>query len=474
MKRPKRWLAMLMLTAFVCASVGFAVSNFRIARDPQRRLNVLVVSLCSFRLANLTHYGHRGASVAPNIDKFIANSTYVFDKMFNGVGWTSLFGYTANVMWQDVPLLNGYTLFGTNADWGHFFRIPVRRSDWSEDLAVNDSDFEKDHQKMTDYLKAQILAARSPFYVNAHYKYMHYPLIDRFNEDAGWDRYLDANDRALMDEYLAHPEKHYSKLPLLLLLTNDSKYAFAHPKVSKRYPKPSVQDGREVTGLLTNPEFLAEWKASPGYERDLQLLEKVYQGNVSYIDSVVGPLLDLYGDKELQDNTVVVFSPDHGEEHMERGYLTHGDSLYDEALRVPMAIRFPGKSGNEVIHDQFEFSAIAKLLREVVEGKADAANFRQRLFALKDDVVVTRDCMDTQRGLRYKNEYKYFVRVTDGERFLYDLKSDPGETRNIASERPQVVAELEDLYWRRYPEFTSTNVYRCAPWMLVGESAVSF
>lgn len=436
------------------------------------RMNVLVVSLCSFRLNSLRHYGHEGESLAPALDKFISESTYVFDNMFNGVSWTSLFGFTGAVLPQEALLQNGYTnLIGFNPDWRAFLRIPFRKTEMLNDNSiVNDNDFEKNHQELTDYMRAQILAKQGPFYLNVHYKYLHYPFIDRYNKDSGWDRYLEPKDRALLDEYLAHPEKYYNKLPLLLLLTDDPKYAFAHPEIHKRFPKATAEARIAVTGLLTNSKFIQEWKASPGYAQDLELLEKVYRGNVSYIDSVVAPLLDLYGDKELQDNTIVVFSPDHGELHMERDHLTHGELLYDEALRVPMAIRYPGRSGEpEVIQEQFEFSAISKLLREVVDGKATKANFRERMMALRDDVVVTRDCLDTQRGLRFDNRYKYFVRVADGERFLYDLKADPQEARNVADERPDVVGQLEDLYWRRYPEFTQTNVYKCAPWMLVNE-----
>lgn len=435
----------------------------------RKRPNILIVSLCSFKKNMLAHYGNNGEPIAPHIDQFIAKSTYVFDSMFNGVGWTSLFGYLQNDVRYYELKSRGYTLFGPFEYWPEFVRVPIRQSDAYPDKLWNDNDWEKNHQSMTDYLKSRILSAPQPFYLNVHYKYLHYPLIDRFNKDSGWDQYLTADDRKRLDEYLAHPEKYYNKLPLLMMLTNDPKYAFAHPAIRSEYTDPDEYDRREVMGLLTNARFLKEWQASPGYAQDLELLEKVYKGNVHYLDKVIGPMLELYGDEHLKKNTIVMFTPDHGETHMEDGELTHGNSLSDLALQVPFAIRFPGTEGEpKVIQEQMDFRDISRATKELAYWGLEPDEFLTRLRALNTGVLISRDCQNTRRGLRYKNKYKYTVDVTTGERRLYDLESDPGEARDIASLQPETADQMEELYWKHYPEVTSTGVYKCAPWMQVG------
>jgi arylsulfatase A-like enzyme len=463
MSAAKRGLLIVLLLGVIAATY---IPLIRILKGDQR-LNVLVVSLCSFRLNSLVHYGQKGEPIAPNIDKFVSESSFVFDNMFNGVNWTSFYGYTWYTVTQDFLLSQGYNLFGTKREFGQFLRVPTRYSDAGASDAnsiLNDNDFEKDHAETTAEIRRRILAKDQPFFSIVHYKYLHYPLIDKFNPAAQWYKYLSESDRKLLSVYMSHPEKYFAKMPFLLMLTDDPKYAFAHPEVRK-HVKNDVKGRREVTGLLTNKRFLLEWKASPGYERDLEILEKIYAANVNYLDKVIEPLLNLYGDRDLQQNTLVIFSPDHGETHMEHDALTHGFSLYDEALRVPMAVRFPGQNGEPVIiKDQVDFLAMAKVLHDVVEGKVTAANFRESLAAVKHDSFIARDCLNSKRALRYKNKYKYIVEVDSGERHLYDLEADPGESRDIAQAKPDVVGQMEEEYWRQYPEYSDTDVYKCAPW----------
>jgi arylsulfatase A-like enzyme len=462
------------LLAVIVSSFGYVLRR-RAARlaapDLGRRLNVLIISTCSLRKNYLRHYGLTGPAVMPNADRFIEGSSFVFDKLFNGVNWTSLYGYTWHEITQETFAAAGYHLFGMRRPWPQFLRIPFRHSEWIGPTkeVINDNDFEKDYATVADYLRSHILAHREPFFVVAHFKYMHYPLIDRFNADSGWDEYLSGAERRRVAEYLNHPEKYYYKLPFLLMLTDDPKYALAHPEVQATHPRTDAYGRRELTGLLTNPHFLQEWKASPEYASDLELMEKIYKGNAHHMDKILAPLFDLYGDRDLKRNTIVVFAPDHAELHMERDHLTHGTSLYDEALQVPMAIRYPGHSGaTEFVKEQVDDSVMARLLNEVIQGKVDVHGFRRRMAALNSGVMVARDCMNTQRGLRYKNRYKYFVSLADGQRYLYDLRKDPGELHNIAESDPETVDRMERLYWQHYSEFVQTDVYKCAPWLDVG------
>jgi arylsulfatase A-like enzyme len=75
---------------------------------------------------------------------------------------------------------------------------------------------------------------------------------------------------------------------------------------------------------------------------DLAHLAALYDGEIAYTDEHVGKFLQLLQDLGLSDKTLVIVLADHGEAFLEHGKLTHGNSLYEEALHVPLIMRLPG------------------------------------------------------------------------------------------------------------------------------------
>jgi len=81
-------------------------------------------------------------------------------------------------------------------------------------------------------------------------------------------------------------------------------------------------------------------------ERDLRLLRQRYDGEIGWMDSQIGRLLEMLERLGVADTTVVVFTADHGEEFMEHGLIGHGSNLHDETLHVPLLVRgLPGRGG---------------------------------------------------------------------------------------------------------------------------------
>src|SRR5262249_32261746 len=78
----------------------------------------------------------------------------------------------------------------------------------------------------------------------------------------------------------------------------------------------------------------------PASPADTRHLEALYHDEVRYADAQFGGLWDAQAEEE-RSRWTVVFTSDHGEEFGEHGGWKHGPALYDEVLRVPLAIR-PG------------------------------------------------------------------------------------------------------------------------------------
>jgi len=100
---------------------------------------------------------------------------------------------------------------------------------------------------------------------------------------------------------------------------------------------PSVGDVKTVRGLV-----LGSVEPSPALTSDLRAL---YDGEVAANDTSFGRLLDeLEAGGEL-DDTVVIFTSDHGEAFGEHGNWTHGLDLANEVLSIPLVLRLPGGAG---------------------------------------------------------------------------------------------------------------------------------
>lgn len=77
-------------------------------------------------------------------------------------------------------------------------------------------------------------------------------------------------------------------------------------------------------------------------ERDLAHVIALYDGEIAFTDSQLGVLFDSMEDRGLREDTLVVVTADHGEEFLEHGRIGHAMQVFDESLRVPLIISFPG------------------------------------------------------------------------------------------------------------------------------------
>lgn len=80
----------------------------------------------------------------------------------------------------------------------------------------------------------------------------------------------------------------------------------------------------------------------PATPENIAYLESQYHGEVAYMDEVLSGLMTRLDQSGVTKNTVVVFLSDHGEAFWEHQSLHHWLTLYEEVLRVPLIIRFPG------------------------------------------------------------------------------------------------------------------------------------
>ena len=116
------------------------------------------------------------------------------------------------------------------------------------------------------------------------------------------------------------------------------------------YDNPDIEDGRspffpEYRGTLKGSDihglYLRKLKMKDP-EQDVAHLGALYDSEIQYVDRYVGTLLDALGPETLAQ-TLVVLTSDHGEELFDHGGWKHGESVYEEQVRVPLIFRWDGR-----------------------------------------------------------------------------------------------------------------------------------
>ena len=76
-----------------------------------------------------------------------------------------------------------------------------------------------------------------------------------------------------------------------------------------------------------------------------QQLVSLHDGGIAELDHHIGELLERLRQQGRLDQTIILLTSDHGEELLEHGKVGHGETLFDEVIRVRMLIRLPGSAG---------------------------------------------------------------------------------------------------------------------------------
>lgn len=188
--------------------------------------------------------------------------------------------------------------------------------------------------------------------------------------------------------------------------------------------------------------------------------DRPYAGEIAYVDSQVGRLLQWLDTRALTDRTVVVVIGDHGESLNEHGEGTHGLFIYEATTRVPFIVRAPYSNARaRRVAGAVRSEDVMPTILELV-GRAAPDGIQGRSLA----PLITGSATDLNldaysESLYARNHYGWselrslrsgrfkFIATTRPE--LYDLERDPKELSNLYEERrplaDRMAQELERL-----------------------------
>lgn len=218
---------------------------------------------------------------------------------------------------------------------------------------------------------------------------------------------------------------------------------------------------------------------------------RAYLGEVAYTDDYLGRLLAELRRLGLYDSAIIVVTADHAEifnkAHEMSPYTdkksiyTHGQTQYDEELRVPLIIKPPAsrKMKTATISAQTRIIDIAPTILDLMEYRIPDSFHGTSLLPLvrgeeKEERVVYSEgrMMYSVRSGGYKYAERFYGfgirpphwggdQVTE-YRELYGLKDDPEELRNIHRQRPGIARKMKDLLRRvrfQQPENVITSPF---------------
>ena len=184
-------------------------------------------------------------------------------------------------------------------------------------------------------------------------------------------------------------------------------------------------------------------------DEDIATLEKLYRGEIEYFDRQLGSLLERLDETLGLDETLVIFTSDHGEAFGENGLVFHpGSALYDENIHIPVIIRGPDIAAGEVETPIANVDLVPTILAQVgidppstLAGE-DISTFGENppgeryvfteSFSREDGNVMVTD-----------GRFKLIRDLDTGEQTLYDRTERPPESQDRSEQYPDVFEELD-------------------------------
>ena len=242
---------------------------------------------------------------------------------------------------------------------------------------------------------------------------------------------------------------------------------YASPYLKRELPLPRVTD-EDLAGQPGPLKALREHNMKVDHDsvvhlpnpsrEQYQRLWAYYLANITMIDEKIGLVLQALEEQGYLENSVVIFTSDHGEALGEHGHIQKW-TCYDCVTRVPLMVWAPGRfSGGRRIDGLCQLMDIAPVILEIADLPAPAWMeaetllpalrgdiFKGRPFVIsehgRDSILNTTDFMTMVRTRSWK--LVHFLGHEDGQ--LFNLEADPSEERNLWQDPSQAGKKRELL-----------------------------
>ena len=175
---------------------------------------------------------------------------------------------------------------------------------------------------------------------------------------------------------------------------------------------------------------------------DIAALRRSYYGHVTLIDDQIGRIMKCLEQRNMLENTIVVFTSDHGEENGDYGLLFK-QTFFESSVRVPLMIFVPGKSPQS-IWKPVELMDLGPTLCQLLEIHGEIGHARS-LMPLVDGAPAAKQHVASQifgETMLLEDSWKVVFNRDDDPYLLFNMEMDPEESCNLAGAKE--LAEVEE------------------------------
>jgi arylsulfatase A-like enzyme len=197
-------------------------------------------------------------------------------------------------------------------------------------------------------------------------------------------------------------------------------------------------------------------------ERDHRWVRAAYWAMCDLIDDQVGRMLAVLEEIGQSENTIVIFSSDHGELLGDHGVYLKGPFFYEPSIRVPLIVAWPGQVRAQHSLALVELTDLAQTVLDAVglphhpgmqgkslwpllTGEIESDQHREDVYCEYYNAMPWHAEPTAQMTMVRTKRFKLAVDHPASEGELYDLENDPAETRNLWNEPKYAEVKTEML-----------------------------
>ncbi len=216
-------------------------------------------------------------------------------------------------------------------------------------------------------------------------------------------------------------------------------------------------------------QMLLNWKTEAMGWEDFEETVKLYYGYISQVDDAIGRVIEHLRKKNMLDNTIIIYTADHGDMCGDRHMMDKHYIMYEEVIHVPLVIRAPmlsegGRRCDAIVTNMLDLvPTILEMAGLEAPENSDAISLMPYLKG-EEHPSPRRYALTTYNGQQFglylqrmirDKRWKYTWNPTDVDE-LYDLEKDPYELQNLVHD-PSHAEILQKLRIDLFNELLAVN-----------------
>ena len=227
--------------------------------------------------------------------------------------------------------------------------------------------------------------------------------------------------------------------------------------------------------LLEHTQDWLNCRMLDGNEKLVKKLRALYHGSIRFIDDQINRIVDFVSREGLWQNTILIFTTDHGDMMGDQGLMFKGEMHYDGSARCPLII-YGGNIKRDFISERLTssldlFPTFCDIAGAIIIPPVEGKSFAEHIFlnpqndknSSEWEAVTIQS--NSARSIITDDGWRITVFDEDGKGELFDLKADPQELKNLYYDINWITkrCELMEKMSRAYMKSNKVQQYRNLP-----------